>query len=280
MAKQTSQLLQQNLGRDLDQYSGNLVADFIPEMLRARGMIGEGFDTSLDSRTLSVLKEALEGTPSYNLSPEITKERFEKTVRNPLLRTFDEEIAPRISEGFAGRGATFSSRRGDANRKALEGLQANMASELADMNYRNQALRAQLAESATERQLASVGMGQQFAGRNLARAGALMQAAAPFQQQEQEKLSGKYQEFLRTRSETSPYLNAALAFTGQPHMSTYYQEASPGFDWGSLLNTGIGAGAMLGGAYLGGAAGLKKAPSMGVDSLVNAVPGYAPTSRW
>jgi hypothetical protein len=246
VSKQTASVISSNLGKDLEQYSGQMVADLTPEFLSARQLLDSGVDESLDPVTKNVIEQLLSGEAAYDLSPATTEKYFEDSVKKPLLRTFDEEIAPRLQEGFAAQGATFSSRRGDATRKALEGLQAEMSSKLAEANYNNQALAANLADNAKNRQATGVSLAEQYANRNTTRATGLLSAAAPFQQREQDLLTAQYNEFLRTRAETSPYLQAALGYTGQSQTNTFVQPQSQGFDFGSLIN----AGATLGSAYL------------------------------
>ena len=254
VSKQLSTLLQGQLGKPLEQYQGQRTADLTQPFQDVQQSLDQGFDifdSRLDEKTQQVISDILQGEASFDLSPETTADRFQKAVKEPLLRTFDEDIAPRINEGFAGQGATFSSRRGDSQRKALEGLQTQMSAQLAETNYQNQALQAQLAESATNRQLQGVGLGQQFASKDINRANLLLQTGAPFQQRQQDMLNANYQEFLRTRPENSPYLQGALAYTGQSHQNTLVEPYQPSFMdqflGGTLMAAGSAAGSILGG---------------------------------
>lgn len=161
-----------------------------------------------------------------------------------MLRAFDQSIAPRLAAGFAGSGATFSSNRGRATRTALEGLQTNLASELARMQYSNQQLSAQLAESAANRQLQSVGLAEQLAMAPMSRAVAMSQALSPFQAQQQALADAQYQEFLRQAPENDPYLQMSLNTLYQQPQIAAQQKSSP---LGSIL--GLGLGALTGGVF-------------------------------
>lgn len=60
------------------------------------------------------------------LSGKVNQTAFRQAVTDPLLRTFDQEIAPRIASGFA-NAPGFSSRHGTARARALENLMANVS---------------------------------------------------------------------------------------------------------------------------------------------------------
>ncbi len=218
VAQKTGSLIEQNLGQPLEQYQGTMIAALLPGMLQALSGIQSSQFGEFDELSGSALERALSGQPSYALDPKTTQDYFQKGVLAPMLRSYEEDIAPRIREGFAAKGASWSSRRGDATRKALEGLQTGAMSELASGVFSNQALEAMLAESAAGRQLEAVPLAEQFGMRDLTRGAAKTAAMAPFQAHEQSKAAADYQEWLRTRPETSPWLSAALAFTGQPHL--------------------------------------------------------------
>ena len=63
------------------------------------------------------------------------------------LRAFDQEIAPRISRGFASQGASFGTRRGVETSRQLGNLRADFQSQLVG-----------LSESAKQRQLSAIGI--------------------------------------------------------------------------------------------------------------------------
>lgn len=108
---------------------------------------GQAVDlTPQGAEEAAAYRKLLSGDPSYtaDLSDVVTGENFKKSVAAPLLRTFDQEIAPRISDAFAGSGASFSSRRGLETRQALEGLNTQMTAEQTRLLQNNMQLEAQL----------------------------------------------------------------------------------------------------------------------------------------
>lgn len=91
------------------------------------------------------LSEILRGKPTD------TEDFFRKAILAPSLRAFDQEIRPRIDQGFARHGASFSTRRGTEVGRQLGNVQAGAQGQLA-------ALQTQMLESAKRRQLAAVGI--------------------------------------------------------------------------------------------------------------------------
>lgn len=250
-----TKLLKDNLGKDLPAYGEKIIADLIPAMTQSLGLVNQapGEMGEFDDATRAVISKALGGEASYDVTDKTMTKRFQDSVVAPLMRTFDTEIKPQIAQQFSALGGTFSSRRGQAVGSALEGLQGQMGSELANMLYRNEELKAQLAESAANRQLGAVGLGEAFGQRSISRANALTQAASPFQAYEQSKNTAGYNDWLRTRAENSPYLSAALNYMGQSQTASYLQTSqNPGIDWGSLGQAAGMAGGIIGGALTPG----------------------------
>lgn len=78
---------------------------------------------------------------TYNYSPDqvhstldnanFTRDYFNLAVKDPLMSTFKEEIAPQINDAAASQGSTFSSRTTNARQKALSGLTGQMSAQLA-----------------------------------------------------------------------------------------------------------------------------------------------------
>jgi hypothetical protein len=190
------------------------------------------------------LIRALSGEPSFDLSPDVTEEFFKKSVRDPLLRTFDQEIAPRIDASFAGQGATFTSNRGRARSEALEDINTQLASELAGAQFSNQRLMAQLSDSAEGRALQAQPLASNFQTLPFQRIGAAQGVLSPFQGFEQSLADARYQEFLRTAGENNPFISSSLSFTAQPHIAAFQQQRG-GF--GSALGSALG---IVGGSAL------------------------------
>ena len=164
------------------------------------------------------------------LDPATTAKYFESAVTNPMMHTFQTQIAPQIREGFAGVGA-FSSRMGEARGRALSDLQSNLTGQLGQFQLANQQeqerLNAQLADTAQQRALQSLqAYGQQqlaFANQPLLAAGAMGNFLGPLQQREDQGALAKYQDFIRTQPENSPYLNAMLNYIGQQQQALVQQ---------------------------------------------------------
>jgi hypothetical protein len=134
-----------------------------------------------------------------------------------MMRTFDEDIAPRIRSSYAGIGQAFSSKRADAERKALEGIGSSISQQLAQTNLA-------LEEGMINRQLQATPLAMQRSLFPYTKGSAYFSSLAPFQDYEQSKYSADYEEFLRTRPENSPYLSAALSYLGQPHTLSYVEK--------------------------------------------------------
>jgi len=250
----------------LQQYEGAMVAPLIPEMQRAQQFLSDYSAGQFDKSSAAAIEEALSGKPSYDVSPEATAEYFGKAVTTPAMRDFSRYVSPQIDEAFAASGTLFGSRRAEAKAQALESLMTGLTAELAKAQIANQTLSAQLAESAKGRQLQAVPLAEQLEQAPLQRSQALSTAAAPFQQQAQNVEAAKYQEWLRTRPEYSPWPQYGLSFLSQPQMMGYGQTGSSAFGTaagaigGGLAGAGIGSivpgiGTAVGGG-LGSLAGL------------------------
>jgi len=277
----------------------------------------QGYDPSeIDDEISRAISESLGGSVSFDvrtgaptiertninrsaftrgpqMSPEFTQQYFRDGVAAPLLRAYDEQVAPRISAAFAGQGAAFSTRRGLEQTKQLDNLNQTLTGALSNavrqdqqaqfqsdaqfaqqqnqLNYGydnaqagldqqfgqfnaqlaanadnwQQQLQAQLADNARGRQQQAVAQAQQFAMQPFARAQAMQQLLAPQQQNAQMMAQARYNEFLRTRPENSPWTQQALAFASQQYQQQYMQQN----------NSQLGQIAGIGGALIGGVAG-------------------------
>jgi hypothetical protein len=119
-----------------------------------------------------------------------TQKYFEKGVMNPLLRQFDQAIAPRIADTAASLGNTFSTRTQVARQNALEGLQGTAAAELSravredEIERSQQNLNAQQFNVGTQTQNAQFG-GELQQGYDLANMQRALQIAGMNQQGQQ-----------------------------------------------------------------------------------------------
>lgn len=199
--------------------------------------------------TSNTLQSVLSGTPSFTPStPAQYEQWFRSGVAAPALRMFDQDIAPRIKESFASVGNNFTSRAGNATARALESLNTNLSSQLAqnqNQNYMaNQALAAQLADSARQRQLGGLTMA--MSSPQLSQAGALEQVLGPMLNLQQSALDRKYQDFLRTAGENNPWLGSTFKFLSEPTKTFVGSQGALG-NLNQLLGTGMMAGTMFGG---------------------------------
>lgn len=81
---------------------------------------------------LDQLRTQLLGANS-NESKALAERMFSEALMGPALRQFDQQVAPRISEGFASVGGTLSSRRGTTISQALTDVTANATGQLAQL---------------------------------------------------------------------------------------------------------------------------------------------------
>lgn len=83
--------------------------------------------------------------------PQDTGHLFRTGILQPALRNFHRAIQPQIEDAFAGQGATFSTRRGQAVTDALSGVYSDAQSQLAQQQFAS-------VESARQRQLQAIGL--------------------------------------------------------------------------------------------------------------------------
>jgi hypothetical protein len=111
------------------------------------GTVGRSFGQALGSEGSERLQNLSDKALSQILSGEVDTKAYEKGYLEPALRGFDREITPRINAGFAGRGATFSTARGQETSRSL-----------GDLYSRYEETLAQGVESAKSRQAAAISL--------------------------------------------------------------------------------------------------------------------------
>jgi hypothetical protein len=244
MMTEAWEFLKGKIGKPLAQYSGQMVADLTPEMLLAQRLMGTYQPDKYDVMVNAALQQALSGQPSYDVSPKATEKYFKSGVEQPMLREFDRSVRPRIDQSFARAGALGSTQRGVTTAGAMGDLQSKMAAILGGWQQGNQALSAQLAESAAGRQMQGIQLAPQVAMNPLNAASALQSVSSPYYQRQQQVLDTQYQQWLRGQPEGSPWLQMATALIGTPTTNTIVtpgQQSTP-FNWGAL-------GSLAGGIY-------------------------------
>lgn len=184
------------------------------------------------------------------INPNLTQRYFQDSIVAPMMRTFNEQIRPAITEGFAGVGA-FSSRLGAELSRAATSLNTDFANQAAQLAMHDRNLTAQLAESAANRRMQAVGLGTALRSQPLVDAAAIESLVSPFQQRTDAQAQALYSEWQRLQPENSPWLTAGLNYLGQSHMAMY-QPRNP---IGSAIGSGLGAG-ILGASQFGGPIGI------------------------
>lgn len=235
-------ILQQQIGQGVSPYTGQLVAP-LQGQSQMQAMIDSYNPTQFQQGQTGAINQALSGQPSYQAStdPATTAAYFQQAVADPMMRNYQANIAPQINQGFAAQGGTFSTARGMAQQRQLSDLQSQDAQQLAGMQYQthmqNQALNAQLAESAANRQMQGIGLAQQYANQPLYSAQALSQALQPMQQQAQAQDAAAYDQWQKQQAYNNPWLQQIMAFLGQQTQSAYQ---SPNYA-GQYIGAGVGA---------------------------------------
>ena len=107
-------------------------------------------------------RTGLQANPSASISPEATARYIQQSVASPLLRAYDQVVAPRMRDAYASVGALMGSRRGFAQQQGLQALQGNIATELGRAQLSNQQLSANLQEQMAQRQLGAAMQQQQI----------------------------------------------------------------------------------------------------------------------
>lgn len=242
------------IGQNATSYTGQQVAPLVSGFNDVQSLINSfsqnGANTQFQGGQQAAINRALSGQPSFDLSPQTTTDYFNKGVLNPMLRSFDQDIAPRIKASFAnpGGGGLFSSRAGLAQSRALSDIGVSAQQSLSQAQFQNQGLMAQLSESAANRQLQGVSAANNYAIQPLAQSEALVNALNPFQQQAQGQASAAYNEFQRTQPYSSPYLSNALNFMGINSQQSSFLQPS---QLSQLLGLGAGGAGLLNSAFAG-----------------------------
>lgn len=231
----------------------------MPEYQKSLELL-KGYNPSLfGAQTSSAVASLLSGRPSYSLDPTTTANYYKSNVVAPGIQTYNREIAPRIDEAFAGVQA-FSSAQGSAKSRALSDLNVGFNQQLSQIQYQNQALQAQLAESARNRQLQGISAAQSLTNQPIAAALGYQQALAPFQQNLQQQGQAQYNEFLRQTPEQNPWLQQAQGYLGQSQSIAYQNPSFLSQALGGVLGVSalgqalpgaVGAVGQIGGFGLG-----------------------------
>lgn len=234
--------------RGAEGYEGKLVAD-MPAWFKKAVMKTLKEKTLPGSYSNQALKQALSGQPAYSVDQQATEDYYRQGLVAPAMQAWEQDIAPRLREAYAGPGGFLTSRQADMEAQQLGNLTTGLNAEMARAVQMNQTLEAQLADSARARQLQAVGQAQQASMLPVTRALALQQAMAPFYENTQAKLGANYNEWLRTQPQNNPYLQAALGYL---NTNQVMREQQPGIinRIGGAVNDTFGI--MRGASNIGG----------------------------
>lgn len=139
---------------------------------------------------------------AFEINPEITKQFFEQSVKNPMMQEYREIVDPGIKEAFAGPGY-WGSARAQAQQQGAEHLATTLGSQYGQLMYADEQARRESLEAAKEREAG-------FAGIDVQSELAAMQA-----QLDQEKWGKEFaEEAGRSRAELSREIAQEEAMAG------------------------------------------------------------------
>jgi len=253
--------LTSKVGRTATPYAGQLVAE-MPSLFRTAYKTLESSLGQYSDVIRSALLGAVRGEPAWQTDIGSITKQFREQFASPLMETWKSTVAPILQETFASiPGGFYTAARGRsteaaANRYFGQYVQPQLWSALE--NARERMFRSTEAAAARVPGAAAQLLGLPSAEFELA-AG----AAERMQAVEQAPLTAKYQEFLRTTEEASPWLPLGLQYLGIP-THVVFPKAPKGPSFGEqLLGAATGMGLQLGGMYLGGAMGLPQMWGLG-----------------
>lgn len=112
--------------------------------------------TPLFQETGAALTGALGGTSgAAAFTPEDTENFFNRAIRDPQIKGFQEQVLPSIAESFAGPGF-FGAARSQAQTKAATDLASNLGSQRAALEFDVLGRNQQLREAAADRAVGAV----------------------------------------------------------------------------------------------------------------------------
>ena len=202
------------------------------------------------------------------MSGKFPEDYFQKSIYQPMLKQYQQDVVPAIQEQFSGPGNTY-----------YGGARANAVSKgYTDLYDTASALRAQLSKEARELPLQVMP-----AAESMIRSGAGFEAAPRLI--DQYDLTAKYNEWTRGNNEYKSYLDTALNFLGVSSVSAQYQEPKPN-PWAYALTAAGGMassygmpGMQPGSAQFTGGFDPTKLPaagSAGYGAITNSVPRGVP----
>lgn len=198
----------------------------------AAAEFGEGFlgdDLGLLTEEARGMMEPEEWDPSRS------RQRWERTVMDPAMQRFEEDIAPGIMEKYAGRNALSSSGISRALAESTEDIAQRGMSELADLTFRDYTAQRQ-------RNLERQRMGQSLLGQTLNMAGAASTLTEDPRAVEAAQMQEEAKQWEYEQPYNNPWLQRGAQLMGSQPMSTSYIQKPPS----ASSQFGRAAGGMLG----------------------------------
>ena len=191
-----------------------------------------------------VMQKMLEGQPAYDVSPEASKDYYEKVIRPQYIRNLNEVVLPKVKEAYAGPGY-YGSSKARAITRAAENTAQSLDEAYSKLMYNEELAKRRALENAMNRNLQA----EQVYSTELGQAGQLARAI------EQEKVASDLQKFLmgeEVNGKRSPYyhpsINLALSLLGFSPYVYMQKSKSTGSGLGYSMLTGMsrGLGSALG----------------------------------
>ena len=228
-----------NLGKPLEQYGGKYIAPITQQQLDAMSDLGNltwNFSPQITQNSQAA-SNALIRALNTDAGMKEAEDYYQQSIHNPALQSFQKEILPAIQTAYAGPGTYWGSERAGAIRDASTDLAGQLAGIRAQTMFdarntlENRALQAAGQIHQNEQFMQNLGLAAEQArtGFGLNRSGSLFDMGETARQAEQLGLDRQYSEWLRTRPENSPYLQAALNFMGLPTTASYVIPGQQGF---------------------------------------------------
>ncbi len=220
-----------NLGKPLRQYSGSYVAPTTQQQKNAMSDLGNltwNF-TPQTTQNSQYASSALIRALNTDAGMKEAEDYYQQSIHNPALQSFQNEVLPGIQKAYAGPGTYWGSERSGAVKDASTNLSGQLAGVRAQTMFdarntlENRALQAAEQIHQNEQFMQGLGLSTEQArtGFGLNKSGSLFDMGETTRQADQLKLDRQYSEWLRTRPENSPYLQAALNFMGLPTTATH-----------------------------------------------------------
>ncbi len=217
VSRYLSKLLRGRLGKPLEQWPGPYTVPLQPQEYATLEALRE-----LAASPPTPWRLAAEGYTPWLPSREAMERYWREALVEPVMREYRETLLPELRESF--RHAFWGSERLAAERELAEDVAARLAAERARLAWQEEMARREALERAFERQLEAsrwLAALPVAAAEEEARLGALERAIR------EADLERRMREWLRTRPEHSPYLQAALSYLRTMPVSYYFPPPSP-----------------------------------------------------